>query len=53
MSRTLCLYPAEQIYTPEYRSASADIATRRLALARPSATATSWPTSCSTRITRW
>ena len=37
MSRTLCLYPAEQIYTPDYRSASADIATRRLILARPSA----------------
>jgi DNA replication ATP-dependent helicase Dna2 len=37
MSRTLCLYPAEQIYTADYRSASADIASRRLILARPSA----------------
>jgi len=35
MSRTLCLYPAEQIYTPEYHSATAEIATRRLALAKP------------------
>ncbi len=34
MSRTLCLYPAEQIYTPAYRSASNEIATRKLALAR-------------------
>src|SRR5262249_45232990 len=37
MSRTLCRYPAEQIYTPEYRSATEGIAARRLALARPAA----------------
>ncbi|MGP0066623.1 MAG: AAA domain-containing protein [Isosphaeraceae bacterium] len=36
MSRTLCLYPAEQIYTSDYRSAGAEIASRRLALAKPS-----------------
>jgi hypothetical protein len=36
MSRTLCLYPAEQIYTTDYRSAREEIAARRLALARPS-----------------
>ncbi len=34
MSRTLCLYPAEQIYTPDYRSASQEIATRKLALGK-------------------
>ncbi len=37
MSRTLCLYPAEQIYTSDYRSAGEDIAARRLSLAKPSA----------------
>jgi hypothetical protein len=34
MSRTLCTYPAEQIYTPEYRSATPEIASRRLVLAK-------------------
>src|SRR5262249_61940576 len=37
MSRTLCLYPAEQIYTRDFHCATEDIATRRLALAKPSA----------------
>jgi hypothetical protein len=35
MSRALCTYPAEQIYTPEYRSATPEIASRRLLLAKP------------------
>lgn len=34
MSRTLCSYPAEQIYTPDYRSATPEIAARRLLLAK-------------------
>src|SRR5262249_20341738 len=34
MSRTLCTYPAEQIYTPEYRSATPEIASRRLVLTK-------------------
>ena len=32
MSATLCRYPAEQVYIPEYRSATEEIATRRLRL---------------------
>lgn len=32
MNRTLCRYPAEQVYLPEYVSASDQIAQRRLAL---------------------
>ncbi len=35
MSRTLCSYPAEQIYTPAYGSATPEIAPRRLQLAKP------------------
>jgi hypothetical protein len=35
MSRTLCTYPAEQIYTSAYGSATSEIAARRLPLARP------------------
>jgi hypothetical protein len=35
MSRTLCAYPAEQIYTPAYRSATPEIASRRLILVKP------------------
>lgn len=34
MSRTLCSYPAQQIYTPSYQSATPEIASRRLLLAR-------------------
>jgi hypothetical protein len=33
MNRTLCRYPAEQIYMPEYQSATEQIASRRLPLA--------------------
>lgn len=33
MNRLLCRYPAEQIYVPEYDSATPEIAIRRLALA--------------------
>ena len=36
MSRTLCAYPAEQIYTPSYGSATPEIGSRRLQLAKPS-----------------
>jgi hypothetical protein len=32
MNRTLCAYPAEQIYSPQYRSATAEVAGRRLRL---------------------
>jgi DNA replication ATP-dependent helicase Dna2 len=32
MNRTLCRYPAEQVYVPEYASASEEIARRRLTL---------------------
>ncbi len=35
MSRTLCDYPAAQIYTPDYQSATAEIARRRLPMAKP------------------
>ena len=34
MSRTLCSYPAEQIYTPAYRSATPEIAGRRLLMVK-------------------
>ncbi len=37
MSRTLCTYPAEQIYTPGYTSATPEVAGRKLRLARPPA----------------
>ena len=53
MSRTLCAYPAEQIYTPAYGSATPEIGSRRLLLAKPSDAATSWPTPWSTPTTRW
>ncbi|MBO0706723.1 MAG: ATP-dependent helicase, partial [Candidatus Dormibacteraeota bacterium] len=32
MNQTLCRYPAEQVYVPEYRSATNEVARRRLAL---------------------
>ncbi len=37
MSRALCDYPAAQFYTPDYRSATAEIAARRLPMAKPPA----------------
>ena len=38
MNRTLCLYPAQQIYTSDYQSATNEIGSRRLWLKSPSST---------------
>ena len=53
MSRTLCLYPAEQIYTPELPQRDATRSPRDGWRWQGRRSATSWPTPCSTRITRW